>query len=589
MIRNTHSAARRRALGVQGQRGGGRRRAERAGSVRTRRPASTATRRARAPRDEGRDAQPSDCDLAVPGGRDGLGRRDPRRGRDRPRREAEGRAHGLHRLAPRHSRLAQPWERATPASRSASRRRSSIMLDGPIGAASFNNEFGRPNLAGYFRTFELDGGRRMARLSQADHDRRRPGQRARRARREGRARPGAKLIVLGGPAMLIGLGGGAASSQGSGAGEAELDFASVQRGNAEMQRRAQEVIDRAGRWGTTTRSLRFTTSARAGCRTRCPRSSTTVGCGAVIDLRAIPSDEPGMSPMELWCNESQERYMLAIERARRRALRGDVRARALPVRGASASSPAKRELVVRDPTLGGDAGRHADGRAVRQAAEDDARRRRARRSRAPAWRREHVSLSAAVDRVLAFPAVADKSFLITHRRPHGRRLDACATSSSALAGAGRRRRGHAAELRRLHAARRWRWASARRSRFTTAPASARLAVGEAITNIAAADVAALGDIRLSANWMAAAGARRRGRRALCDGAGRRRGAVPGAGHRDSGGQGLLIDAHGLERRRRKQGRDGAGVADRSAFAPVRDVRRTLTPELARERGTRRSC
>ncbi len=130
-----------------------------------------------------------------------------------------------------------------------------IMLEGPIGAAAFNNEFGRPNIFGYFRTFEQRvesaGPVAAAWLSQADHDRGRPRQHPPPARREGAGRPGAKIVVLGGPAMLIGLGGGAASSVGAGASSADLDFASVQRGNPEMQRRAQEVIDAC--WATRRR------------------------------------------------------------------------------------------------------------------------------------------------------------------------------------------------------------------------------------------------------------------------------------------------------------------------------------------------
>ena len=190
------------------------------------------------------------------------------------------------------------------------------MLEGPIGAASFNNEFGRPNLAGYFRTSLLEangvwrgyhkpimiaGGLGSVRAANVA---------------KGVPGPGAKLVVLGGPAMLIGLGGGAASSQGSGAGEAELDFASVQRGNAEMQRRAQEVIDTCWALGDGNPIAAIHDIGAGGLSNAVPEIVEHSGCGATIELRAIPSDEPGMSPMELWCNESQERYMLTIEAAR---------------------------------------------------------------------------------------------------------------------------------------------------------------------------------------------------------------------------------------------------------------------------------
>ena len=144
--------------------------------------------------------------------------------------------------------------------------------------------------------------------------------------------PGAKLVVLGGPAMLIGLGGGAASSQGSGAGEAELDFASVQRGNAEMQRRAQEVIDACWALGEANPIAAIHDIGAGGLSNAVPEIVEHSRCGAVIELRAIPSDEPGMSPMELWCNESQERYMLTIEARDVARFARDLRARARPVR-----------------------------------------------------------------------------------------------------------------------------------------------------------------------------------------------------------------------------------------------------------------
>ncbi len=164
--------------------------------------------------------------------------------------------------------------------------------------------------------------------------------------------PGAKLIVLGGPAMLIGLGGGAASSQGSGSAEAELDFASVQRGNAEMQRRAQEVIDACAALEDANPIAAIHDIGAGGLSNAVPEIVDHSGCGAVIDLRAIPSDEPGMSPMELWCNEAQERYMLAIE------ARDVERFAALCVRercpfAVIGELTAKRDLVVRDATLGG--------------------------------------------------------------------------------------------------------------------------------------------------------------------------------------------------------------------------------------------
>ena len=219
----------------------------------------------------------------------------------------------------------QPWER-TPLSKELGKpdrivSALDIMIEGPIGGAAFNNEFGRPNLCGYFRSFELK--------APGDADTRRRGYHKpimiaggmgnvrRKHVEKSEIPPGAKIVVLGGPAMLIGLGGGAASSVNSGASSADLDFASVQRGNPEMQRRAQEVIDRcSARWNLNPILLVHDVGA-GGLSNAVPEAvAHTEGRGAVIDLHAIPNDEPGMSPMELWCNESQERYVLCVDAAR---------------------------------------------------------------------------------------------------------------------------------------------------------------------------------------------------------------------------------------------------------------------------------
>ena len=187
-----------------------------------------------------------------------------------------------------------------------------IMIEGPIGAASFNNEFGRPNLAGYFRTYELEaagvrrgyhkpimlaggvGNIRAADAHKAD------------------VPAGALLIQLGGPGMLIGMGGGSASSMATGANTADLDFDSVQRGNAEIQRRAQEVIDRCWALGDANPILSIHDVGAGGLSNALPEIAYGAGRGARIDLRAAPNEEPGMSPREVWCNEAQERYVLAI-------------------------------------------------------------------------------------------------------------------------------------------------------------------------------------------------------------------------------------------------------------------------------------
>ena len=233
--------------------------------------------------DEGGDAQPSDGDRAVSGRGHGVGRRDPRRGRDRRRRQAEGGSRRLHGLAIcAFPTLAQPWEfDAGKPDRIASA--LSIMLDGPIGAAAFNNEFGRPNLAGYFRTFEHGGRRRGARLSQADHDRGRCRQHRRRARRTSIRCPRARCSCSSaGPGMLIGMGGGAASSMATGANTADLDFDSVQRGNAEIQRRAQEVIDRCWQSGDANPILSIHDVGAGGLSNALPELVHGGGAGAHV-------------------------------------------------------------------------------------------------------------------------------------------------------------------------------------------------------------------------------------------------------------------------------------------------------------------
>ena len=209
--------------------------------------------------------------------------------------------------------FAQPWETAPGVAELGKPGRIAsaldIMLEGPIGAAAFNNEFGRPSICGYFRTLEVQapgdppgrvrgyhkpimiaGGMGNVRR---DHVEKRD------------CPPGAKVVVLGGPSMLIGLGGGAASSVGAGTSSADLDFASVQRGNPEMQRRAQEVIDRCWAQGEANPILLIHDVGAGGLSNAVPEAVAHSGRGAVIDLRAILNDEPGMSPMELWCNESQ--------------------------------------------------------------------------------------------------------------------------------------------------------------------------------------------------------------------------------------------------------------------------------------------
>jgi phosphoribosylformylglycinamidine synthase len=381
-----------------------------------------------------------------------------------------------------------------------------IMIEGPIGAASFNNEFGRPAICGYFRTFEQPAAGDPPHRIRGYH---KPIMIAggvgnvRRQHVEKTEVPlGARLIVLGGPAMLIGLGGGAASSLGSGSSSADLDFASVQRGNPEMQRRAQEVIDRCWALGERNPIALIHDVGAGGLSNAVPESVAHSHRGARVDLRAIPSAERGLSPLELWCNEAQERYVLLIE------------AQALPEFVAIAARErcpfavigeidASGELTVRDPLF--------EDRPVDMPIEvllgKPPRLTRDVRSVPPPRRRfdtARIELRDAAYRVLRFPAVADKTFLITI----GDRTVGGLISRDQLVGPWQvpvsdvavtlaDYRGAAGEA----------MAMGERTPVAVldAPASGRLAVAEAITNILAADIGSLSRIRLSANWMAAAG------------------------------------------------------------------------------------
>ena len=325
-----------------------------------------------------------------------------------------------------------------------------IMLDGPIGGAAFNNEFGRPNLLGYFRTFEQEVARRGARLSQADHDRRRPRQhRAPSTRTKQPIPDGALLIQLGGPGMLIGLGGGAASSMATGANTEDLDFDSVQRGNAEIQRRAQEVIDRCWQLGDgqsdpvdprRRRRRAVERAARAGPRRRrAARASTCARCRP--RSRACRRARSGATRRRsATCSRSRrrtcDRFAAICERER------------CPFAVVGAAT-ARRAARRRRSAFRQSAGRHGPRRAARQAAEDDARRARTSRARC----RRSISPASTVEdaayRVLQLPAVADKTFLVTIGDRTVGGLVLARSDGRPVAGAGRRCRGDADGLRRL--------------------------------------------------------------------------------------------------------------------------------------------
>ncbi|MCW8926394.1 MAG: phosphoribosylformylglycinamidine synthase, partial [Xanthomonadales bacterium] len=377
-----------------------------------------------------------------------------------------------------------------------------IMIEGPIGAASFNNEFGRPALAGYFRTFEqtiggrlwgyhkpimLAGGMGNIRAGHVDKQ---------------RLSPGAVVIVLGGPAMLIGLGGGAASSVGSGQGNEELDFASVQRGNPEMQRRCQEVIDRCCALGDDNPIVSIHDCGAGGLSNALPELLNDSERGGELELREVPCADGAMSPMEIWCNESQERYVLGIGPERLHQFEAFCKRERCPYAVLGTVSE-ERRLHVSDALL-------------KEAPVDLPM--EVLLGKTPKMHREAVSvrlntsaeLPAPGDiaqdlfKVLRFPAVASKSFLITIGDRSVGGLVArdqmvgpwqvpvadCAVTLHSF-------EGYAGEA----------MAIGERTPISVvdSAAAARMAITEAITNIASAPIERLCDVRLSANWMAAAG------------------------------------------------------------------------------------
>ena len=478
----------------------------------------------------------------------------------------------------------QPWEGAAARSpRIASA--LEIMIDGPLGAAAFNNEFGRPGILGYFRTYEqrvagdppgvtrgyhkpimLAGGLGNVRREHVD---------------KGEVPVGAKIVVLGGPAMLIGLGGGAASSVGSGASAADLDFASVQRGNPEMQRRAQEVIDRCWALGADNPIVLIHDVGAGGLSNAIPEAVAHSERGGRIELREIPTDEPGLSPLELWCNESQERYVLCIAPeaigrfgefcARERcpvAVVGEITADGLLVVGDRLTGEAPVEMPI-EVLLG------KTPRMTRTAG----RRRRPREPLATA----SIDIREAAYRLLRLPTIADKTFLITI----GDRTVGGMVSRDSLVGPWQVPVSDCAVTLAgytTHAGEAMAMGERTPVALLDGPASGRLAIAEAITNIAAADIGALGDIKLSANWMAAAGDPAEDA-TLYD-------TVHAVGEELCPALGIAIPVGKDSLSMRSGWRADEG--DRSvwspvslivsAFAPVVDARATLTPELQGDAG-----
>ncbi|HVL37369.1 MAG TPA: phosphoribosylformylglycinamidine synthase, partial [Burkholderiales bacterium] len=396
----------------------------------------------------------------------------------------------------------QPWEGEGPGRPARIASALEIMLEAPIGAAAFNNEFGRPSLAGYFRTFEAGAGATVRGFHK-------PimlagGLGAIREQHAAKAplAPGHLIVQLGGPGLLIGMGGGAASSMGAGANTEALDFDSVQRDNAELQRRAQEVIDRCWQLGEMNPIVSIHDVGAGGLSNAVPELAYAAGRGARIELRAIPSQDSGMSPREIWCNEAQERYVLAIAPADLERFRAICERERCPF-AVLGSATDDGHLLVSDRHLGRAA---VDVPLELILGKPPRMLRNVRRGR-PALQPlalDRISLEGAIHRVLYHPAVGDKTFLIAigdrtvgglcardpFVGPWQTPVADCAVTLADYS-------GYAGEA----------FAIGERAPLALidAPASGRMAVGEALTNLAAAAVPALDAVKLSANWMAAAG------------------------------------------------------------------------------------
>jgi phosphoribosylformylglycinamidine synthase len=457
-----------------------------------------------------------------------------------------------------------------------------IMLEGPIGAAAFNNEFGRPNLTGYFRTFEMDtpdgqvrGYHKPIMLAGG------VGNIQERHIFKKNFRSGTLLIQLGGPGLLIGLGGGAASSMGAGSNAEALDFDSVQRGNPEIQRRAQEVIDRCWQMGEDNPILSVHDVGAGGLSNAMPELAHGAGLGARFELRDVPSLEPGMAPREIWCNEAQERYVLAIA------------AKDLPLFQALCERERCPFSVVGKATRDGQltvADRHFKNNPVDMPMEvllgKPPRMTRKVAHIPPVlkpFNAEGLDLVEAAYRVLRHPTVANKSFLITI----GDRTVGGFTARDQFVGPWQMpvadvavtTMGYDTNLGEA-------MAMGERSPIALIDpaASGRMAVGEAVTNLAAAAVNDISDIRLSANWMAAAGHPGEDA-ALFD-------TVRAVGKELCPALDVSIpvgkDSMSMRTLWEENGEKKAVVSPLSliitAFAPSPDARRTLTPQLRTDAG-----
>ena len=456
-----------------------------------------------------------------------------------------------------------------------------IMIDGPIGGAAFNNEFGRPNLAGYFRTYEQNVGGAVKGYHKPIMIAGGMGNISDKHTRKNELPVGSLLIQLSGPGMRIGMGGGAASSMATGTNAADLDFDSVQRGNPEMQRRAQEVISACWAMGDDNPVLSIHDVGAGGLSNAFPELTNDAKRGAVFDLRKVPLEESGMAPKEIWSNESQERYVLAIAPASLPLFQYLCERERCPFAVVGVATE-ERQLKVIDPEhdnypvdmpmdvlLGKPPKMHRDVTRVKQ--------------ELPPVDLTGMELTEVAQRVLRLPTVADKSFLITIGDrtvgatsvrdqmvgPWQVPVADCAVTAMSF-------EGYFGEA----------MAMGERTPLAVidAPASGRMAVGEAITNIAAAPIANISDIKLSANWMAACGQPGEDA-ALFD-------TVKAVGMELCPALGISIPVgkDSLSMRTTWKDEEGSKSVTSpvslivSAFAPVPDVRLSLTPQLRKDAG-----
>lgn len=472
--------------------------------------------------------------------------------------------------------LTQPWE-VEPSRPGRIASPLDIMIEGPLGGASFNNEFGRPNLNGYFRTYEQPTGKKGQKWGYHKPIMAAGGLGNIRQRYVNKERlpVGAKLIVLGGPTMLIGLGGGSASSLQTGASHEDLDFASVQRGNGEMQRRAQEVITACASMEKNP-ILSIHDVGAGGLSNAFPELVHDSGRGGRFDLRAIPNDDKGMSPMEIWCNESQERYVIGVDGKDLAAFEALCQRERAPY-AVVGETTAEEDLIVYDPLFDNNIV-HLPLEVLFGKPPKMTREFSPSKSKLPALKTNSIKINEAVERVLQLPAVASKKFLITigDRTVGGLSVrdqmvgpwqvpvsDLAVTSSSFGTREGEAMAmGERAPLAIVDSA-----------------AAARMAVGEALTNIAAASISHISDIKLSANWMAAAGAGSEDEKLYQ--------AVKAVGEEFCPVIGLTIPVgkDSLSMRTIWDDKDGSQSVTSpvsliiSAFSPVTNVTKTLTPEL----------